>query len=69
MREPLVLVDTSQAGVAVLTLNRPQAMSALSKALCHALCEAVHCIEADPNIRVLVVTGGGRAACRSRRNS
>jgi hypothetical protein len=31
--EPLVLVDRDTAGLAVLTLNRPQAMNALNKAL------------------------------------
>jgi len=63
MSGPLVLVDTGQAGLAVLTLNRPQAMNALSRDLCAAFAEAVDSLEADPSVRVLVVTGAGRAFC------
>jgi enoyl-CoA hydratase/carnithine racemase len=31
MTDPLVLVDRDTAGLAVVTLNRPQAMNALSR--------------------------------------
>lgn len=63
MSEPLVLVDASRPGVAVLTLNRPQAMNALSKGLCKEFSDAVDRLAADPSVRVLVVTGAGRAFC------
>jgi enoyl-CoA hydratase len=63
MSEPLVIVDTAQAGLAVLTLNRPHAMNALSKGLCKAFSDAVDRLEEDPDVRVLIVTGAGRAFC------
>jgi enoyl-CoA hydratase len=59
----LVLVETDAAGYAVLTLNRPAAMNALSSALCKAFTQAVSTLEADPAVRVLIVTGAGRAFC------
>ena len=37
MDEPLVLIDRDTAGLAVLTLNRPQALNALSSGLMTAL--------------------------------
>ncbi|WP_088287165.1 enoyl-CoA hydratase [Ideonella sp. A 288] len=51
------------AGFAVLTLNRPQAMNALSVALMTALADAVDAAVADPAVRVLILTGAGRAFC------
>jgi enoyl-CoA hydratase/carnithine racemase len=51
-------------GVGVITLNRPEAMNALSRELTAALDWAVGELEADPAINVLVVTGAGeRAFC------
>jgi enoyl-CoA hydratase len=50
--------------VALLTLDRPQAMNALSEALRLGLADAVNALALDPDIRVLVLTGaGGRAFC------
>ncbi len=51
------------AGYAVLTLNRPQAMNALNKALMGALADAVDALATNPAVRVLVLTGAGRAFC------
>jgi enoyl-CoA hydratase len=47
----------------VLTLNRPQAMNALSRGLMSALADAIDALEADPAVRVLVLTGAGKAFC------
>lgn len=51
------------AGFAVLTLNRPEAMNALSRELRADFCEALARVCADPGIRVLVITGAGKAFC------
>ncbi len=51
------------AGYAVLTLNRPHAMNALSRGLMLALADAVDALQANPDVRVLVLTGAGRAFC------
>lgn len=64
MNDPaLVLTEIDPAGYAVVTLNRPQAMNALSRGLMAALAETVDSLEADPAVRVLVLTGAGKAFC------
>ncbi|MUV39846.1 Enoyl-CoA hydratase [Lentibacillus sp. JNUCC-1] len=45
--------------IAVLTLNRPEAANALSKALQDELNEKVSAIKTDPSIRCVVITGAG----------
>ena len=50
--------------IAVLTLNRPQAMNAINRAMARALREAIADVEADESIDVLILTGAGeRAFC------
>ncbi len=63
MSEPVLLVERD-AAVATLTLNRPKAMNALSKELRRALLEAFGALSADPEVRVVILTGAGdRAFC------
>jgi enoyl-CoA hydratase len=61
--EELVLVSQPFEGCAVLALNRPQAANALSLALRRELVQAIERCEADPSVRVLVLTGNGKAFC------
>ena len=49
-------------GYAVLTLNRPEAMNALSAELRTALARTVRELEADPDVRVLILIGAGDRA-------
>lgn len=58
---PVLLSRVDPAGFAVLTLNRPQAMNALSAALMTALADEIDRLGADPAVRVLIITGAGRA--------
>jgi enoyl-CoA hydratase len=53
----------SDDGVAVITLNRPQAMNALSRELLDQLARTLDELGADPRARVLILTGAGRAFC------
>jgi enoyl-CoA hydratase len=46
---------------AVVTLDRPEAMNALSRALRARLHAAVSELSADPAVKVLILTGAGRA--------
>lgn len=62
MSEPLLLVDRRD-GVVTLTLNRPQAMNALSRALRAALIDGFDAVARDPDIGVVILTGAGRAFC------
>jgi enoyl-CoA hydratase len=63
MGEPVLLREVSADGVALLTLNRPQAMNALSRELLDALARAIDELGADDAVRVLILTGAGRAFC------
>jgi enoyl-CoA hydratase len=61
--ESPLLTEIHPAGYAVLTLNRPQAMNALSTVLMTALADAIDALAADEGVRVLILTGAGRAFC------
>lgn len=58
---PLVLL-TRDEGVATVTLNRPEAMNALSRALRSELAATMRTLAADEGIRAIVLTGAGTRA-------
>ncbi len=60
--EPVLLRHDAQ-GIAGLTLNRPDAFNALNKELLAALQTELDAIADDPSIRVVAITGEGRAFC------
>jgi len=49
--------------IAILTMNRPTSMNAISSELRDALADAFSNLKKDPSIRVAVLTGAGRAFC------
>jgi methylglutaconyl-CoA hydratase len=49
-----------EAGVATLTLNRPESMNSLDADTARAIADAVEDFAADPDVRVMVVTGAGK---------
>ena len=51
-----------EGAVAIVTLNRPEAMNALSKALREDLATAMLAVEADDAVRAVVLTGAGERA-------
>src|SRR5437867_12009225 len=57
------LLEGRKDKVAVLTLNRPDRLNALSPAMLDALLEALPRLAADADIGVVVLTGSGRAFC------
>lgn len=59
---PLVLIARLN-GVATLTLNRPGQGNAMTQPLWQALHSALSEASADPEVRVIVITGAGRAFC------
>ena len=60
--ESTVLYAT-QGAVAVLTLNRPQALNSFSRRMHHDLWAALDRADADLSVRALVITGAGRGFC------
>lgn len=57
--EPVLLERTD--GIAVLTLNRPDALNAMSQRMTRALKARLEEVAADPDIRAVIITGAGRA--------
>ncbi|MEZ5741771.1 MAG: enoyl-CoA hydratase [Burkholderiaceae bacterium] len=57
------LIETRDGGVATLTMNRPDARNALTPEMMSALHEALPRLAADADVRVVVLTGTGRAFC------
>jgi 2-(1,2-epoxy-1,2-dihydrophenyl)acetyl-CoA isomerase len=62
MGYPDILVD-ARAGVLTITLDRPEAMNALSDEMSSSLAAALTEAGRDPEVRVVVITGAGRAFC------
>jgi enoyl-CoA hydratase/carnithine racemase len=58
-----VLLEEHDRGVLRLTLNRPDARNALSRALMSALLEALARAATDREARVIVIAGAGPAFC------
>jgi len=57
------LLEQVKDGVAVLTLNRPDRLNAMSRPMLDALLEALPRLAEDPEIGVVVLTGAGRGFC------
>jgi enoyl-CoA hydratase/carnithine racemase len=49
--------------VATITLNRPERMNTISGAMLGQLTDHLLAADADPNVRVVILTGTGRAFC------
>jgi 2-(1,2-epoxy-1,2-dihydrophenyl)acetyl-CoA isomerase len=61
MSEELLL--SVEGGVAVLTLNRPERLNALTRGMLSGLRTHLAAMAEDPEIGCVVLTGGGRAFC------
>lgn len=61
-REKRMLLIERHGPVAIVTLNRPEAMNALSKALRLALHDAMVQLDEDPDVSVVILTGAGNRA-------
>jgi 2-(1,2-epoxy-1,2-dihydrophenyl)acetyl-CoA isomerase len=58
-----LLIETSPDGVRTLTLDRPEKLNAVNDALASSLSSAVADAAAEDAVRVVVITGAGRAFC------
>jgi enoyl-CoA hydratase len=57
----VLLIDRDEDGVAVVTLNRPEALNAVDERLHGALAGLWAALSDDPDVRAVVLTGAGRA--------
>jgi 2-(1,2-epoxy-1,2-dihydrophenyl)acetyl-CoA isomerase len=57
------LLATLDAGVLTLTLNRPEARNAMSRAMNQALQEQLAAAEFNPAVKCIVLTGAGKGFC------
>jgi enoyl-CoA hydratase len=62
MSEPVILVERRE-GVAIVTLNRPHAMNALSQELRTGIVDTFRELQADRSVDVAILTGAGRGFC------
>lgn len=52
-----------EGGIGTITLNRPEAMNALGGGMRQEILAAVETATADPEVKVIVITGTGKAFC------
>jgi enoyl-CoA hydratase len=60
---PTVLLESAAPGVIVVTMSRPEKLNAMNETLVTELHEALQSASADPECRVIVLTGAGRGFC------
>lgn len=58
-----LLVDIRDSGVAVVTLNRPEILNAISWSMHSALEEIFVDLDTNPKVKAIVLTGAGRGFC------
>jgi enoyl-CoA hydratase len=56
-----IVLTEKRDGVAILKINRPEAMNSLNEELLLGLEEAVEAAAEDPEVKVLILTGEGKA--------
>ncbi|MEX5633080.1 enoyl-CoA hydratase/isomerase family protein [Parafrankia sp. FMc2] len=61
--EPDELIYVVEDAIATITLNRPQVRNAFTLTMIDRWADALRAAEADPQVRVVVVTGAGGAFC------
>ena len=59
----MIRLERIDDGIALVTLDRPEARNAISRKLAEALEAMVEQIEADPTFRTAIITGAGSAFC------
>lgn len=59
----LIKVEKEPSGVGVITINRPRSLNSLTRAMIIDLARAFKRLDGDASVRVIVITGTGRAFC------
>ncbi|OIW00149.1 hypothetical protein TanjilG_29139 [Lupinus angustifolius] len=61
--EKLILVNREPNGIAIVTINRPDSLNSLTKAMIADLAHAFKTLDRDESVRVIILTGSGRSFC------
>ena len=61
MSEQLLITTIDHRGVARLTMNRPELRNAFNEDVVNQICDTMGRLGNDPNVRVIVLTGAGKA--------
>jgi enoyl-CoA hydratase len=62
-RYEAIAIDKRDDGVVLATLNRPDRLNAVNGVMHNEMSRLTRDADADPDVRVLVITGAGRAFC------
>ena len=57
------LLETTENGIAWLTLNRPDRLNAFSPEMLRGLGETLQRLSGDPEVGAVIITGAGRGFC------
>ena len=63
MKEQVIITTIDSRGVARLTMNRPQLKNAFNEELIGGICDAMGRLNADQNVRAIVLTGREGKLC------
>ncbi len=58
-----IIVEVSEKFVATITMNRPNRLNTFNTSMAKSLYNALVDLDADPQVRVLVIKGAGKAFC------
>lgn len=58
-----VVADELEPGITRITLNRPSSLNSMNRRLIDDLHAALDAVDADPDVRVVLLTGAGRGFC------
>ncbi|XP_038876166.1 probable enoyl-CoA hydratase 1, peroxisomal [Benincasa hispida] len=61
--ENLILVTRESNGIAFVTINRPKSLNSLTRSMMTDLAQAFKSLDRDDSVRVIVLSGSGRAFC------
>ena len=63
MSENTQVLYSAENGIATITMNRPESLNSLNDGLAEGMIAAIDKAEADETVRVVILTGTGRAFC------
>ncbi len=63
MNYETLIVETGKDFVAEITLNRPEQLNTFNTPLAAELEQALHALDADETVRVIIIRGAGKAFC------